>query len=256
MSTSTYVADRQASFERIFNFRDLGGYLAAEGRTVRWGRLYRSDGLHQLTDNDLDTLRGLGLRTVIDLRTHVEVAEHGHFPVDRHPVERHHLPVINRSWEDDERLAIPEDHEAAEFLTERYLDMLDEGGASFAAAVSVLASPTACPAVCHCAVGKDRTGVFVALVLSLLGVADDLIVHDYTLSALGMARIEDWLAAHSPEGAAEWAAQPAAWLASPPAAMAGLLAALRTDHGSTETYLLDHGVAPEAITAVRHNLLR
>jgi len=266
MSADTYVADRRASFDRVFNFRDLGGYLAAEGRTVRWGRLYRSDSLHQLSDDDLETFRLLGVRTVIDLRTEVEVAELGHFPLDQHPldqhpldqhrVDRHHLPVISQPWEDDDRLPVAADGAAAEFLTGRYVDMLVEGAASFAAIVAVLARPDAAPTVVHCAVGKDRTGVTAALVLSVLGVADDLIVHDYTLSALGMARIEDWLAEHSPEDAEQWARQPTSWLASPPAAMAALLNHLRDEYGSAEHYLLAQGVRAATIAALRTNLLR
>lgn len=255
MRTATYVADRHASFEMIFNFRDLGGYLAGQGRRVRWSRLYRSDAMHRLSDNDLDTLQGLGLRTVIDVRTHVEVAEHGWFPVDRHRVDHHHLPVIARPWEDDDRLPLPEPGTDAAFLTDRYLDMLAEGGPSFAAIAGVLARPDAYPVAFHCAVGKDRTGVIAAVLLSVLGVADDLIIHDYTLSALGMARLEDWLVANSPEGAEQFGRQPAAWLASPPAAMVGFLGRLRDAHGSAEGYLLDEGVAPASIAALRANLL-
>ena len=51
-----HVSDRNAAFERLFNFRDLGGYVAGDGRTIRWGRLYRSDGLQSITDNAVDTL--------------------------------------------------------------------------------------------------------------------------------------------------------------------------------------------------------
>lgn len=256
MSSNTYVADRQASFDQVFNFRDLGGYVAAGARRVRWGRLYRSDSLHQLTDGDLDTFRHLEIRTVIDLRTEIEVAELGHFPVERHPLERHHLPIINRTWEDDDRLPVATDDRAAEFLTARYVDMLEQGAASLAAIMAVLARQDACPAVMHCAVGKDRTGVTAALVLSVLGVADDLIVHDYTLSALGMARIEDWLVENSPADAEQWASQPASWLASPPAAMASLLTHLRAEYGSAERYLLAQGVRPATIESLRANLLR
>ena len=193
-AADVYVSDRQAAFERVFNFRDLGGYLAGEGHTVRWGRLYRSDGLQAVTDHDLDTLAGLGLHTVIDLRTRVEAVERGSFPVDRHPVDHHHLPLMRRTWEDAPQLATPaEPALTADFLTARYVEMLAEGGPTLAGVVALLARPRTYPVVFHCAVGKDRTGVVAAMVLDLLGVGHDLIVHDYTLSALGMARIEEWL---------------------------------------------------------------
>src|SRR5579871_5239402 len=60
-----------------YNFRDLGGYPAAGGTTTRWDRLFRSDTLHELTTDDLDVLRGIGLASVIDLRTSAEVERSG-----------------------------------------------------------------------------------------------------------------------------------------------------------------------------------
>ena len=69
MSAETTLTDRHLRLESVFNFRDLGGYRSAEGRSVAWGRLYRADGLHHLSANDLDIVADLGLRTVIDLRT-------------------------------------------------------------------------------------------------------------------------------------------------------------------------------------------
>ena len=254
---TAYTSDRHAAFDRVFNFRDLGGYLAEGGRTLRWGRLYRSDGLHAMTDHDVATMPGLGLRTVIDLRTRVEAVERGSFPVDRHPVDHHHLPLMRRTWEDDTQLVTPtEPALVAEFLTARYVEMLSEGGPSLAGVISLLARPRTYPAVFHCAVGKDRTGVVAAMVLDLLGVGHDLIVHDYTLSALGMARIEEWLVANDPVEAASWAQQPSAWLASPPAAMAAFLELLQAEHGGAAGYLTERGVPGTVIDAVRSNLLR
>ena len=252
-----HVSDRNAAFERLFNFRDLGGYVAGDGRTIRWGRLYRSDGLQSITDNDVDTLAGLGLRTVIDLRTRVEVVERGSYPLDRHPVEHHHLPLMRRTWEDDPDLVTPPDPElAAAFLTARYVQMLADGGPALAGVVALLARPRTFPAVVHCAVGKDRTGVVAAMVLDLLGVGHHLIVHDYSLSALGMARVEEWLVANDPDEARVWLQQPPAWLGSPPAAMASFLAHLRAEHGGAEGYLRDRGVPAGTIAALRDNLLR
>jgi hypothetical protein len=54
-------------FERLHNFRDLGGYPAADGRQVRWGQLW-SDSLGKLGGQDAARFGSLGVRTVIDLR--------------------------------------------------------------------------------------------------------------------------------------------------------------------------------------------
>ena len=60
-----------------YNFRDMGGYPTTDGRVTRWGRLFRSDTLHALTESDLRGLREIGLKCVIDLRTAREVDQTG-----------------------------------------------------------------------------------------------------------------------------------------------------------------------------------
>ncbi|HRQ24468.1 MAG TPA: tyrosine-protein phosphatase, partial [Anaerolineales bacterium] len=63
------IARRRLPFSGAKNFRDLGGYSAADGRTVRWGRLYRSDALHKLSGTDLKFLAAMSLGRVIDFRS-------------------------------------------------------------------------------------------------------------------------------------------------------------------------------------------
>ena len=64
--------------EGCFNFRDLGGYRAEDGRRFRTGQVFRSDGLQLLTPADLEKLeKEIGLASVIDLRSHLEVSEAG-----------------------------------------------------------------------------------------------------------------------------------------------------------------------------------
>src|SRR6478735_6927237 len=93
MVMSTLEAGRHVMLESAFNFRDLGGYPAGDGRRTRWRTLFRADGLHRLTEPDLDILRRLGLSTVIDLRTENELVERGRFPIEAHPVGYHHLSL-------------------------------------------------------------------------------------------------------------------------------------------------------------------
>src|SRR5438309_1094176 len=88
--------------ERVLNFRDLGGFHTNDGRRVRTGRIYRSGQLARATDNDLDTLTGLGIRLVIDFRGPGDVAAEGE---DRLPAGAEHvqLPMFDPSGQNDLR---------------------------------------------------------------------------------------------------------------------------------------------------------
>ena len=223
---------------------------------MAWGRLYRSDDLGHLTGRDLDTVRSLGLRTVLDLRSD---ARGGRRHVPRRapiPVALHHLPVLTRTWHEEEVdvLAALADR-ATPYLVARYLDLLDEGGPALAAAVELMARPVAQPVLFHCAAGKDRTGVLAALVLSVLGVADEDIAADYTLSADAMTRRLAWLQVNDPAGAVTMAGQPAGWLAAPTEVMVTVLRHLREVHGGAESYLADHGVDRSTFDTLRYLLL-
>ena len=71
----TGPSERLVPLDGALNFRDLGGYQADSGRSTRWGCVFRSDGLDQLTDGDLDRLSRLGIRLVCDLRNDREVLD-------------------------------------------------------------------------------------------------------------------------------------------------------------------------------------
>jgi hypothetical protein len=62
------AAERRLPMEGVVNFRDLGGYVTGDGRRVRWDRVYRSDSLERLTNDDIEALEPLGVRLVCDLR--------------------------------------------------------------------------------------------------------------------------------------------------------------------------------------------
>jgi hypothetical protein len=243
------AADRAVPFRLVFNVRDLGGLVTSDGRTVRRGLVFRADGVHRLDGDDLEAARAMGLRTVIDLRTEAEVGR-GRFPADRYPVAWHHLPVLRRIWSDDELVA---GTDAAEFLRDRYLDMLADGGPSIAAAITLVADGA--PALFHCAAGKDRTGVVAAVLLGLLGVPDDDIVADYHASAAAMGAFVDWLTVEFPEALDAMTSQPPEYLEAPTEAMHGFLAEVEARHGSMEG-LADHlGIAPATVARLRTVLL-
>ena len=244
---------RHVAMEGLFNVRDLGGYATVDGHSTRWRTLYRADSIHRASEADVERLLGLGLRTVLDLRTHGELEERGRFAVEHVTLAYHHLPVLRETW--DGWVDVDRDVEAVPFLAQRYEEMLDDGAAALAGALEVLADAEAYPAVFHCAAGKDRTGVLAAVVLGVLGVDDDTIATDYGLSKVAMESLVDWMRVNVPESLDAMTDQPAAFLDAPPRAMHRVLEAVRTRLGSMAGYVEAIGVDGDEITALRRNLL-
>ena len=186
--------DRRIVLEGAFNFRDLGGYPAADGRTIAWRRLFRSDGLSRLTAADLARLVDLGIETVVDLRTAGE-RERASIPEGPFTPAVHHLPMFDVLPSDEELVSwLDED-----FLIGRYSQMLDDGSAAIAEAIGVLSAPGAVPGLFHCAAGKDRTGILAAVVLGVLGVPDHVIADDYALSQAAMVEFFEYLKQQYPD---------------------------------------------------------
>ncbi len=243
--------DRRVALASAFNFRDLGGYPAADGRTVRWRTLYRADGLHRLEDHELDVVGRMGVRAVLDLRTAGEVAK-GRVHADHLGIVHHHLPVLNETWAP---LELPEDADAGEVLGSLYVQMLDVGAPALSGAVQLLAETDSLPAVFHCAAGKDRTGVLAALVLGTLGVPDDVIVADYALTAESMEQLRERLKVDAPDQLTAMNDQPSAYLQAPADAMVRFLAHVNEEFGSTDGYLRTIGVGPDLVGELRGRLL-
>ena len=244
---------RLIGLEAVHNFRDLGGYATADGRSTKWRTLFRSDGLYRLRGaDDMSRVRQLGLKSVIDLRTEREQREQGIFPTDDIEVTFHHLSIVDVTWSDTET---PEFDDEVEFLVWGYRDMLEIGSSRFADAMHVLAQADSLPAVFHCAAGKDRTGVLAALLLSSLGVDDAHICADYGLTQDAMQRTIAWSKVHRPELAERYANIPKAYLAADPRAMQIILTELAQQHGSVRNYVRQIGVADNTVDALGDLLL-
>jgi protein-tyrosine phosphatase len=253
---ATLSADEiDLEFESLFNVRDLGGHRTRDGAVVRERLLFRADAVHRATPADCERLAALGLRTVIDLRTTVELEARGR--VAEHVADVwHHAPVLDEIWDPSTVRAVDDAvHEAAAYLTERYLDMLEGGADAFVQAFDVLAAPDALPALFHCAAGKDRTGVLAALVLGTLGVDDDTIADDYAASGQSVERSREWLAQHDPQVAEVMAQLPATFGMAPREAMVDFLHELEQRHGSIAGYLTRVGVPAAHLDVLRANLV-
>jgi protein-tyrosine phosphatase len=241
------TVERLIALEGAVNFRDLGGYATEDGLRTRWRVLFRADGLSELTETDLEVMRELGIRTVVDLRSGQEV-EQSRFNVEAHPVTFHHYPFIK---------ALPnaEDFERAPgFLGTQYTEMLDEATPQIIGALSALAAPDARPAVFHCTAGKDRTGLLSALVLSLLGVPEETVIADYALSGAAMSRLRAKLIEKYPDGKSVIADSDVLFSADP-ANMAALFAHLRARYGTVARYAAQVGVPDDVVARLRGALL-
>jgi len=238
---------RIIQLEGAVNFRDLGGYETLDGHRTRWRVLFRADGLGELTEGDLAMMAELGIRTVVDLRSTYEV-ENSRFNVAAHPVDFHHFPFIDvlpdvEEW--DRRPGL---------LGAQYKEMLIDAMPQIRGALEVLAEKGAQPAVFHCTAGKDRTGLLSALLLSLLGVPEDVVVADYALSGEAMEQLRAKLILKYPDGK-DVIADIDEVFSADPANMVGLFTFLRERFGSIETWAAAAGVSDELVARLKGSFL-
>jgi len=235
------------TFSTVFNFRDLGGLQNMDGRTVHYGRLYRSDSLHRLTEEEAEKLGALGVRTVLDLRRPTEIARDGRIP-ELPGMAYFNLHPIHREWNLGYYAGGPE-----RYLADRYLDMAVEGVDGFGAALRLISDADRAPVVMHCFAGKDRTGVLAALTLALLEVAEADIMADYAASEAAQAPIGAQIRRDFPDAVLE--PPPAHVLACPPQAIGLFLSELTQRYGSIYGYARAAGVTALHIEALRAHLL-
>lgn len=225
--------DRHIPFDGLHNFRDLGGYTAPDGRRIRPGRLYRADSLGRLSEGteDWDRFLSLGIRTVIDLRHPWEAEGRGRIPA--HPsFAYHNLSIEHRPYN---QAAQTPDVELGPYLAKRYMEVAEDGVKEIRRALELVAeaAESNAPLVFHCASGKDRTGQLAALILGLLGIPDETVIEDYSLTELAsQALLADWKARND--------GQEPTWPGfgrAPGSVMRLFLASLTARHGSIENYV-------------------
>ncbi|HPG27017.1 MAG TPA: tyrosine-protein phosphatase [Myxococcota bacterium] len=187
-----YRAHPEHAFERVANFRDLGGHTTRDGRRVRRGRLLRSGHLGRASEADVEILGRYGLRRVFDFRTPRDIELEG---ADRLPdgTESVLLPMPDPARGSDIRAmmegATPEQVEerfgggrAEQMMRESAAGLVRERREPYALFLKALAESTAVPALFHCSAGKDRAGWAGSVVLLALDVPEEQVVEQYLLS--------------------------------------------------------------------------
>ncbi len=249
------------------NFRDLGGYATADGRTVKWRLVYRSGELSQLSDDDVRKLRGLGIKAVVDLRSRGEVSARGkgRLPPD---AKAHPMPISSSEMfaklipmflKGDFSQVPPDMLDRMNRVLVR--DFTDQ----YAGLLRVLSHPGNRPLVFHCTQGKDRAGFGAAIVLSALGVPWKTVVEDYLLSnqfrkeendkMLGMLRNLVRNQA-DPEGEEIPFSRVEALLYVRERSIQAAYAEIMERHGSIEAFLIEGlGCTEEGLRELRDDLL-
>ncbi|TCM18028.1 protein-tyrosine phosphatase [Novosphingobium sp. PhB165] len=164
------------------NFRDLGGYRTADGHTVKWGLLFRSGSMVDLTAGDLAYLNKLGLKTVCDYRDKNErKAEPMPWAAGTGPTifaDDYDGMAIGLMPKDMAKIT-PEG--ATGMMAKSYPMMLKTFGPQYKRMFAQLLAGQA-PLAFNCSAGKDRTGVSAALLLTALGVPRETVIQDYLLT--------------------------------------------------------------------------
>ncbi len=243
------MTQRLVPFEGVHNFRDLGGYETDDGRHTRWGRLYRSDAMHDLTSEDLEVFRALGIAAIVDLRSPAEIERTGRGLIGDEPHRFVSAPVLSNYATNESRGVIDES-----YLTRRYLQYLDVGAPAFVSVFEEMAKEENYPLVFNCFLGKDRTGVVAALVLSCLGVQRD--PRHRGLRHFGRSHgPHRGETARDPKERGEIEGDDPILLSARADTMANFLSAMDERYGGAVSWAEGAGVAPESIARVRDLLL-
>jgi len=260
---------RRVALEGSANTRDLGGHRTSDGRTVRWGLVYRSDSLGKATEADVARLASLGLSTSVDFRGEAEVVKYG---VNRLPagVEAVARPLLDESGNTlAEALttalrtgdsAVLEEMlgggRAEQIVLTSYRDMVtnEAARAGFRDVLLRLAGRDGLPLVYNCTAGKDRTGIMSAVILTLLRVPRQAVIDDFVLSNTYLSpshqQTYDLLAS---KGVDSGLIRPL--LEQDASYIEAFLDGAKAEYGSFDRYLRDGlGLSQKTITHLRHAL--
>jgi protein-tyrosine phosphatase len=238
----TAERQRHLTLAGTYNVRDVGGYTTTDGRTTRWQTLLRADSLHRLAPEGQRALLDLGLRTIVDLRRPGEAERYPNLLATA--PELRYLQISINNDAPEERTQFPT-------LPEIYRGILDTAQAQIGTIVATLAAPGALPGLVHCQVGKDRTGLVIAFLLSVAGVPPETIAADYAHSAANLAgeyseRLQRSLTADG----IDWE-QYRQLLISPAEFMLDVHAYLDARHGGAIAYLRAAGVRDEQLADLK-----
>lgn len=238
------------------NLRDLS-VACGNGAVVRRGLLFRSGITHQLEPDGLALLRTrLGIRTVIDLRSDVELRHDGVAPFAQHGIAHRRMAIhgVTAVTPGDQRDRFHQMASGEFDWCARYQVMVVEHVQAFVEFFHALSQPDALPAVFHCSAGRDRTGVAAALLLNVLGVPDEVVAADYARTGeLLLPHLQRYARMRDSMGLND--NQMAALLRTEAGVMLRFMSWLRRTHGSAADMLLGAGLPAATLAGLKGRLL-
>lgn len=244
MQNAKNPAPRRVELEGCPNFRDLGGYACAGGKTTRSGRFYRADCLSKLTGRDIDALKKRGVRCVVDLRAAYETTSAPNRLQGQDGFVYYNISLLDGAQSQGFSGQMPKS------LAEMYFALTDFAAPSIAEVMRVFLKESG-GVVFHCTAGKDRTGVIAALLLLLAGVDEETIVQDYALTHELMEKVFASQAEMARHGGIEI---PDYLFLSPPDQMQMLLVHMKETYGDIAGYLRFAGLSDGEIAALKNDL--
>lgn len=271
------------------NARGIGGYPTVDGHHLRDGLFFRTAGLNFLGEHGVDDLEGLGVKEVVDLRDPAEIEQwpyslpddihvdrvplikddtvsrapqlHGDAHVGSEGDSKNASGLVSNSTSESESPSVANSSDQSDSgdnavdMARMYHDIAFGSADRIISILKKLATPSGHPMLIHCTAGKDRTGITSAILMSLLGVSEDMVVSCYAQSGanLGeafkkavMAGLDD-----DSDGVGEVSAAQTALLASPPELIRGVLRDIKHEYGSVGQYCLQNGLTQEEDDTLR-----
>ncbi|KAL4869006.1 hypothetical protein BDV12DRAFT_185562 [Aspergillus spectabilis] len=196
------IAGAAITIEGTLNFRGFGGYPSTlrPKCSTRDGFIYRSGHLEEITPTGLEQLRNLGITTIIDLTNSGEKnalftdspneSSHRGFKILSLPLAKKEFSVQQLS-EKYRRYLV----EGEKAIAESYVKLLIEGHEVIRDILLLIRDNPDAGFLIHCSMGKDRTGIVFAILLSLAGVLEDLVAEEYSRSESSLQAVFPSIAA-------------------------------------------------------------
>ena len=197
----TDINKRYLDFEGTTNFRDLGGYVGHNGKTVKWGQIFRADALNKLTDKDIALLEAMKLKTIVDFRSPKEIVDNEDKAIkdtvyfNLNPkaevAQLASASPTNDKQKIDKLLSIANSDQGESYFLDHIDDMAKQmrklvsdpvAISQYQKLMELLLADDGAPLAYHCRGGKDRTGIATMYILLALGVSKDQIYSDYILT--------------------------------------------------------------------------